>query len=132
LPPSPASKSNLKSVKFLQSAVAASVGRAFKILERFGELLKAEVDAFSGSRTLEEIDALVSELARIPDEIRSFVRRSPAAKPGLPKILKGAESMVGGVLRQLRTSIEQVDQKSEKMKRLFKHVCEAQAQIEQH
>jgi hypothetical protein len=125
-PQSPPPISTLKSIRFLQSAVAASVERAFKVLERFGELLKAEVDASSGSRSLAELEALVSELARVPDEVRSFVKRSPAAKPGLPKILKAVRSLVGDYLRQIRTSIEQVEQKSEQLRRLLKHVCEAE------
>jgi hypothetical protein len=116
----------LKCIAFLQGASPDSAEHAFKILERFGTLLKREVDAFSGSHSLQEIEALVKQLARVPAVVRSFAKRVPALKPAEGKILKAMNHLVSGYLSQLRTTIEQVERKSQKAQRLLTLVCDAE------
>jgi hypothetical protein len=116
----------LKSIAFLQGASPDSADHAFKIVERFGSLLKTEVDAFGGSHSLQEIEALVNQLARVPAVVRSFVKRVPALKPAEGKILKAVNHLVSGYFSQLRTTIEQVERKSEKAQRLLTLVCDAE------
>jgi hypothetical protein len=116
----------LKSIAFLRSASPDSADHAFKILEQFGTLLKREVDAFSGSHSLKEIEALVNQLARVPAVVRSFFKRVPALKSAEKKILKAVNHLVSGYFSQLRTTIEQVERKSEKAQRLLTLVCDAE------
>ena len=62
----------LRSIAFLQEASTASRTEAMGILERFGKLLKAEIDSFSGSHSPLEVEKLVKELASVPGVMRSF------------------------------------------------------------
>src|SRR5439155_27362994 len=70
----------LMSIAFLQGARPHSADDAFKILERVGTLLNTEVDAFSGSHSLQEIELLVKQLAPVPAVVRLFIKRMPALK----------------------------------------------------
>jgi hypothetical protein len=117
----------LKSIAFLQAASALSGDHAIKILEQFGALLKAEIDAFSGSRPLREIEILVNELTRVPDAVRSFFETTTVTKPAEMKILKAIKDMMCGYLRQVRNAVEHVEPKSEKMQQLLTLVCGAEA-----
>ena len=95
----------LKSLAFLQSSGAASPKHAIGIVGRFGELLKAEVDGFSGEHSCQELESLVSELSRVPDAVRSFVRSTiPKAmvKEVEERLLRGIKVLVGSVYRQMR------------------------------
>src|SRR5207249_5867393 len=100
-----------------QRTSPGSADHAFKILERFGSLLKTEVDGFSGSHSLGEIEAFVNELAQVPAVVRSFVKRVPALKSAEEKILKGVKHLISGYLSQLHTTIEQVERKSDAAQR---------------
>lgn len=78
-------------------------------------------------RSLEEVEAFVNELARVPEAVRSFFGRTPAAAPGEAAFLKATRSMIGGVLTQMRGSIEQVEQTPDDVKRVLRLVREAEA-----
>ncbi len=116
----------LKSIAFLQNASADSHTHAIEILRQFGDDFRMEIDSFSGSHSLIEIENLVVELTRVPDVMRSFFDRTPTVRPMEAKALQAIKDMVCGYYRQLHTSIGQVEPKSAEMQRLLKLVCEAE------
>ena len=119
----------LKCFGFLQSSSAASPKHAIDIVRQFAELLKAEVDGFSGEHSCQELETLVNELARVPNAVRSFVRRTipePIVKKVEEKLLHGIKVLIGSVYRQMCTALEPIEAKSEAIQRLHRLVCEAE------
>jgi hypothetical protein len=126
LPPNVPKDRPLASIGFLSAANAVSPDHAAKVLGEFSRLLKAEVDAFSGDRTPRELENLVNELARVPDVVRSFFRRTPVAEQSAAKIVGSTRVMVCRCLGQLRTSVEQAEPKPDNVKRLLRLIYEAE------
>ena len=104
----------LKSIAFLQNASAVPYAQALKILGQFGDAFKAEVDSFSGSHSLREVEHLVNELTQVPDVMRTFFGRTPVVKPLETKALQAIKDMVCGYYRQLRESIARPSQSQSK------------------
>jgi hypothetical protein len=129
-PPSPrADRYHLKSIAFLQAASAISPTHAIDAVRKFGALLKEEVDALSGDNSCQDLETLVNELARVPSEVRSFVRKTipkPVVNDIEKKLLHGIKVLVGSIYKQLRTAIEQIEPKSKGHQRLLRLVCEAE------
>ena len=83
----------------------------------------------SGDNSCQDLETLVNELARVPDEVRSFVRKTipkPIVDDIEKKLLHGIKVLVGSIYKQLRRSLEQIESKSKAHQRLLRLVCEAE------
>jgi hypothetical protein len=98
-----------KSLPFLQTSDAVSPEHAVKLFERFIPMLKADVDGFSGARTLAELERFIRTAATAPGVVQAFLTRTPGLERFAPQLTKATADMVRDTVGQALKQLEELD-----------------------
>lgn len=95
-----------KSMPFLQASDPASPQHAIKLMEQFLQMLKADVDGFSGKHSMAEWEAYIRTLATAPHALKVFLARSPDLAPFAGNLIASVSTMARDAVVQVRKGIE--------------------------
>jgi hypothetical protein len=77
-------------------------------MEQFSEMLKSDVEGFSGSHPMAVYERFANDVATVPGAVQAFLQRTPGMKPFADTLLKPSRELARNVLSQIGNSIEAV------------------------
>jgi hypothetical protein len=98
-----------RSIPFLQHSDAASPQHTGRLLEQFLELVKNDIEGFSGTRKANEIEPFIRTAATLPGHLKTFLGRAPGGAKFAEIIIPGVTKMALGAVEQARSHLEAVD-----------------------
>jgi hypothetical protein len=117
----------LKSLAYIQGANAISPDHVVKVMKQCMKFMHEDVERFNGKKPLSDAERFMNEWAGLPEAARAFFRRAPVPKGSETEYMKSFSEMVRSVVSQCRSSIEQVEPKTEEAKRVLALATEIEA-----
>jgi hypothetical protein len=98
----------LRSLALLHDADPDSPQDALRVLELFVPSFTADINGFTGTREMDEVEAFIRELAVAPQTVRAFFDRTPGMERFSDGLVQSIAASAHGAVEQIIGSLERV------------------------